>query len=48
MDKELGDICTSTSYNIKVKNKFKVMKLAKEKGFKSVSSFIDKLIEDIQ
>lgn len=44
----MGEINTSVSYNIKVKNKYKAIKLATEKGFKSVSSFINKLIEDTE
>ncbi len=48
MDEEIGEVYTSASYNIKAKNKYKAQKLSKEKGFRSVSSFMDKLIEGVE
>lgn len=45
MVKELGDYSTQISANIKLKNKIKLTELSK--GYKSVSEYLDKLIEGL-
>lgn len=46
MEKELGDMITIKSFSLKIKNKIKIEKLAKEEKMKS-SAYLDKVIEDI-
>ena len=46
-EQKMEDMIVTKSFSIKIKNKIKVERLAKEKGMKT-STYVDKLFEDLE